>query len=80
MKVVDCWEVQVFLVPAKQSLPWPHVAVRCGYSFQVDANRFAENGVEMGQIPGVWALIHEGVQNVCSVEGRGEDNVLPELC
>ena len=79
VKVVDGGEVEVFLVPAKKSLPGPDVAVGGGHSSHILRDCVPEQRIESVQIPLSASFIHEAADQVCPVERRRKHNALPKL-
>lgn len=79
VKEIDSRQIQVLFVPAEEGLPGPDVAVGSVDPADSGFHGVTKQGVEVSEVPTGGLVVHEGVEEVGSVEGRGEDDVLPEL-
>jgi hypothetical protein len=80
VEVVDGGEVKVFLVPAEEGLPLPHVAVGAVHALDGVAQAVPEDRVQLFQVPCSRARLHQRIEQVGAVERGRERYVFPELC
>jgi hypothetical protein len=66
-------------VPAEESFPGPDIAVGIGDTHHIRLYRVLQKGVETGEIPRARLFIHQGAEEVSSVERGRKDDVFPEL-
>ena len=66
-------------MPAKEGLPGTDVAVGGVDSLDLGLEGVLEEGIQVAEVPGASPVIHEGVEDVGSIEGRGEYNIFPKL-
>lgn len=76
---VDGREVEVLFVPAEHRFPGANVAIRRCDTPHLDVYGLTEQRVQRVEVPAAGPLVHQSVEEVCSVDGRGEDNIFPKL-
>lgn len=79
MNKVDSWQLKVLCMPAKESFPATDVAIWCIDAFDLVREGVSENWIESVEVPAFGRFIHEGIEEICSIERGGESHVFPKL-
>lgn len=65
-------------MPAEHGLPRADIAVRWGYSSNIDVDCMVQKWIERVEVPSPRPLVHESIQKVSSINRRREDNIFPK--
>lgn len=78
MKIIDGWKIKIFLMPTKEGFPRTNIAIGSSHSFHIAIYCMWKNRIQWAKVPRTSSLVHQSVEDVCSIKRRRKDNVFPE--
>jgi len=79
MNKVYSGKVKILSMPAEESFPATNITVGCVDSLDFVAKRLAQKRVKIVEVPAFWGGVHEGVEEVSSVERCWKGDIFPKL-